>query len=212
MHDAFQCFKKSLCFFGAAHIRLCDNFDKRYAAAIVVHSGASASVMQQLTRILFHMNACDTDALFLSIRNNINIAFLADRQIKLRYLICLGQIGIIITLTIHLGKVRNCAIGREACPRCIFYDLLVEHRQHTRHTSANGTAVCIGLSPEFVFAGTKYFCFGCKLDVYLEPDHSFVCHHCSPPLNVGAPMGVSACSSAYAVRSMTCSPSGFAIN
>lgn len=85
-------------FFGAAHIRLGDNLDQRYAGTVVVYcrrvggTDRSAAVVQ-LPGIFFHMDTGHADTFFPAFHFNVDMAAQANRLIELRDLIVFDRSG-----------------------------------------------------------------------------------------------------------------------
>ena len=70
-------------FLGAAHIRLGDNLNQGHAASVVIHQGAVLPlVVDQLSRVLLHVNLMDSHLLFRpGLRLNLHPAVVADGQV-----------------------------------------------------------------------------------------------------------------------------------
>ena len=152
-----------------ADIRLRDDLDQRNAAAVAVCAGAVVG-MHQLAGILLDVDARNADALLLAVDIDVDVAVLTERMIELRDLVCLRQIGIEIVLSVHFREMCDLAVEHHARARRKFDDLLVEHRQCTRHTHADRTAARIRLAAVIGGAVAEYFGLGTQLDVYLKTD------------------------------------------
>ena len=110
------------------------------------------------------------------------LAVLADRHIKLRDLICLGQVGVKIVLAVRLAELVDRAAGRLAHLGGIVYYLLVEDRQCARHTGADRAGMGVDRCAEARGARAVDLALGGQLRVHFQTDDSFVFHVCLPPL------------------------------
>src|SRR3990167_2028797 len=56
----------------------------------------------------------------------------------LRYLIVLGQVGIVVVFPVKRTEKVYLAVKRKRCLQAVFQGLLVEHREYARHTQTHG--------------------------------------------------------------------------
>ena len=160
--------------------------------------------MHQLACVLLNVDSGDADALFTAFRLNVQMSFAAQREIILGNLICLGQIGIEVILTVLLGIGSNFAAGGKSCLHRILHHLAVQHRQRTGHTGAHRAALGIGRRTEFGGAAAENLCGGFQLYMDLQSnDHLIVCNHASLPPS---------CSKAKPARYNVGSEKGFPIS
>ena len=88
-------------------------------------------IMNTLTRILFHMDPGNIDALLPSfLILYVDIFSIADRSVVLRYLISLGHIGIEIVLPGKLVILPDITMTCQSKLYCIFYHLFIDNRQY----------------------------------------------------------------------------------
>ena len=76
--------------------------------------------MDELTRILLHMDLLDTNLLRSFPALHLHMPPGADGQIELRNLISFRQIGIKIILAVKFRIARDIAVERKARAHCIF--------------------------------------------------------------------------------------------
>ena len=119
-------------------------------------------VVDQLTRVLLNMDAQDAD---LSSVGELDIAMLAQRLVVLADLIRLGQIGIAIVLSVHLGDLGDLTVGGKTRHDRVFHHALIELGQCTGQTDTHGTAMGIGVTAEFGGAGAEDL--GVRLQFYM---------------------------------------------
>src|SRR3989338_4095576 len=56
----------------------------------------------------------------------------------LRYLIVLGQVGIVVVFPVKRTEKVYLAVECKRCLKAVFQGLLVEHREYARHAQADG--------------------------------------------------------------------------
>ena len=78
--------------------------------------------MDELTRILLHMDLLDADLLRPFLALHLHMPPSADGQIELRNLIGLRQVGVEIILAVKFGIPRDVAAERKACAHRKFDD------------------------------------------------------------------------------------------
>ena len=111
LQDHPQLFKVSNHLVRTAHIRFTDNFDQRHTASVIINNGAVFPlIMNQFTRILFHVDLMNTDALLHTIHFYVHMTISADWQIKLRNLVSLRKIRIKIILSVEFAVLCNITI------------------------------------------------------------------------------------------------------
>ena len=115
--------------------------------------------MDKLSRVLFKVYTVNADifGFFLAVllKFDRNKTVYTKRQIKLRYLVRLGQVWIKIILPVKGGKLID--IAAESKPRFygVLYSSLVYYGKRARHTGAYGTAAGVFISSEFGGTGTE---------------------------------------------------------
>ena len=114
-------------FLGAAHIRLRHNLNQRDSAAVVIHQGTVLPlIMNQLARILLHVDFMDSHAfLKAGLRLYVHPAVAADRQVQLGYLVVLRIIRIKIVLSVKFAVLVNPAVGCQPHSQRILHHLLI---------------------------------------------------------------------------------------
>ena len=157
---------------GAANVRLRHDLNERHAAAVVVHIGIAAAVYQ-LARVLLDVDTRQAD---LFAGRQLYIAVLAQRFIKLRDLISLGQVGIHIVFAVHLGNGVDGAVGDQPRHDRIAHRLPVELGQRAGQADADRAAVRVRLTAEAGSAAAENFGVGGKLNVSLQTGNHFVIH------------------------------------
>src|SRR5215470_16247527 len=127
--------------------------------------------MQQACCIFFEMDARDADALCLAFELNREITIPAQRNIVLRDLVALHQIGIRVVLAVELRVLRNRTVEGQGCHNRISDSLLIDYGQYTRHPHTDGAYVRIWRNQGKVRAKTKKkFAFRQKPAVHFKSD------------------------------------------
>jgi hypothetical protein len=131
-----------------------------------------AGIVQQLPRILFHVNPVDADTIDGTVRR--------QRLVELRDLIALGQIGIEVILTGEYRARVHGAAGRQRDPHRQFHRFLIEHRQCPRITETDGAHLCIGRRAESGGTGAEDLRAREETGVDFQSDDDFPGHrrHC----------------------------------
>ena len=79
-------------------IRLGHDLHQGHAGAVQVNKAVAPLLMDIFARVLFHMDACNTDPLHFTVNHDLDIPVFADRQLVLAYLIALRKVGVEIVL------------------------------------------------------------------------------------------------------------------
>ena len=130
--------------------------------------------MNELARILFDVDARDTDAPYVAIHKDVQITVFAQRNVKLADLICLGKVRIKIVLAVIFTHTVDRAVQRMAHFYGVIHHLLVQHRQRAGHPHAHRTAQCVHLCAESIFAAAENLGLGAQLGMHLKADHYFI--------------------------------------
>src|SRR5439155_13587637 len=96
-----------------AHVWLRDDLEERHARAVEVDERVSVTVLC-VRGVLFEMRAMDADALRTGRGRDLDPAFHAEREVVLRDLIPLRQVGVHVVLAVELRVRGNTAVEREA--------------------------------------------------------------------------------------------------
>ena len=97
----------------------------------------------------------------------------AQRQVVLRDLVGLGQIGIEVVLAVEDGALRDPAVERQSDARGVLHRLLVGHRQHARVPQADRADLRVGRLAEGDLTAAEHLGAGVQLHVDLEADDRF---------------------------------------
>ena len=165
-----------------AEVGLGNDLDQRHAAAVIVRPGlVQPGVVDQLARVLLHVQLVDADHLFPRRRGDAHTPVPGNGEVELGHLVRLGQVGIEVVFPVEPAAPGDLAVQRQPGTAGVLHHLSVHHGQGPRHSSADGAAVGVGLSPEPGGAGAEYLGAGGQLRVGLQPDHSFPGHVIQPP-------------------------------
>ena len=171
-------------FFGTGHIGLRYDFDERSSAAVVVDIRMRTFKVQRFTDIFFEVNALDPyaavsivdDTVFafeihrtafrsagalvfrIMDKGQIDVPVGAQRNIVLRNLVALCQIGIKIMLAVEFRKARDAAVERLPRNGAEFDVAFAYARHRTGKSETHGTHARIGHTAVAVFARAKRFC------------------------------------------------------
>ena len=138
--------------------------------------------MVQLACILFHVDTGNADAFMLAVNNDINVTAQADRLIKLGNLIVLGQVRIEIVFTVKFVEFLNIAVQCQTCFNSEINNLLVQHRQSTRHTQAYRAYMGVRQTAEGSGAAAECFSFSFQLGMNFQADNGNIfSHYLLPP-------------------------------
>ncbi len=172
---------------GGAHIRLRDDFDKGHPAAVQVHQAAGKALrVDELAGVLLDVDAGNADALGvpLLVHHGVDVAVLAEGDIKLGNLVGLGQVGVEIVLPVRLADGVDGAVCGVAHADGVLHHLFVEGGEAPRHPGAVGAAVGVHLRAEGVLAAAIDFGFGGKLGVDLQANNGDIFHPSPPPFRL----------------------------
>ena len=149
--------------------------------------------MYRFAGIFLQMRASQTDRFLLAIiKLDANITGANDRQLKLRNLIALGQVGIEVILARKHAATTNLGAG---CQRELDrhrHRFAIEHRQHTRHPQINGIGLRVGCRAKRGGTGREDLALRGQLSVNLQTDNGFPLHRgltCSLVLIAGLNAG-----------------------
>lgn len=158
------------------------HLDQRHAAAFEVDDGAVDLVMQQLARVLLEVDALETAGVLYAVHIEEYLAVLANRHIKLRDLICLGQVGVKIVLAVRLAELVDRAAGRLAHSwRHSVLPCLLRTGSAPAY-GADRAGMGVDRCAEARGARAVNLALGGQLRVHFQTDDSFVFHVCLPPL------------------------------
>ena len=137
--NALQLVQEGARFFGRAKIRLGHHFQKRHAAAVVVHHGVLRLVdgarMHQPPGVLLHMRPVDADISLQSIiPQDHDVALGSQGKIVLADLEALGEIRIVVVLAVEERLLLNGAVEGETHFYAALYGFPVQHGQGTGQT------------------------------------------------------------------------------
>ena len=135
--------------FRRADVRLRDDLHQRHAGAVHVDeavrlAGRWVGLVQQAGRVLFQVHAGDADALRLAVDLDLQPAVHADRQVVLRDLVALHQVGVVVVLAVELGLGGDRAVERQPGHDRQLDGLAVDDRQHAGHAQADRVDVGVG--------------------------------------------------------------------
>ena len=175
-------------FLGRRHVRLGNDLDERHARAVVIDVRCQrvrdrSARMDKLSRILFHVDAQDTDALRAVLRLNIDVTMLSNRQIVLRGLEVLRQIGIIVVLSVEFAVLVDRAVECKTRFDGELDNALVKYGQDAGQPKANGADMRILLGAELRGAAAKNLRVRLELAVNLKTDDCFVIHAFTSPIS-----------------------------
>ena len=115
----------------------------------------------------------------------VHIATLADRLVKLGDLVTLGQVGVEVILAVEEGTGIDLSVHDGCQQRAFFHRFRVQDRQYARKPTAHRANVSVRFrAPGIGFAGAENLGFGIQLDMGFEPDDHFIrFHHATSPRN-----------------------------
>ena len=180
LQDGPQLFHILYRLIGAGNIRLRHNFQQRHAAAIVVHQRAVAPlIVHQLAGVLLHVDLLDPHFLGAAVDlvRDLHIAILTNGQIQLANLVCFGQIGIKIILTVKFIVPGDGAVGSQTGTHRVFHHTLIHHRQCARHTGANLTNMAVRFAAKRRRAVAKDLGLGGEFRMDLQTANGIVFHY-----------------------------------
>jgi len=126
-------------------------------------------------RVLFHVQACDTDALDRAGgRGYIDPSMLGDGLVELRDLVALGQVGIEVVLARENGALAYLAVDTER-GQCGEVDgLRIEHRQRAGQPQTDRTDIGVRRRAEVIGTAAEGLGDGQQLHVDFEPNHGLI--------------------------------------
>ena len=131
--------------------------------------------MEQLGRVLFEVGAGDPDSPRLTIDVDREPAVDAERQVVLRDLVALEQVGIGVILAVELRRFGVLAVQGLAGHQRVLHRALVNDGEHPGQCEADGAHVGVGLGARVVgTAAAEHLALRLQLDVGLEPDDRLV--------------------------------------
>ena len=170
---------------GGAEVRLRDNLDKGHTAAVVVCPGlVQPGVVDQLARVLLHVQLVDADGALPLLGTDGHRSVPGDGQVELTDLIGFGQIGVKIVLPVKLAVPGDLAVQGQPSFDRVFQHLCIEYRQRTGHPSAHRAAVGVGVASELGGAGAEDFCLGGQFHMGFQANDSLPGHAGSPPFGI----------------------------
>jgi hypothetical protein len=120
-------------------------------------------------------DARDPDALADAVHLDLQPAVAGERQVVLRYLVALHQVGVGVVLAVELGVLRDLAVEGQRGHDGVLDGLLVDGGQDTGHAQADGTDVGVGGGGGVVgAAATEHLAAGGELRVHLHADDGLV--------------------------------------
>ena len=130
LHHMAQLLQIRCHFLRAPHIRFGNDLNKRDSASVIVHKRAVLPlVVDQLTRVFFHVHFMDPDFLLSGRGFDLHPSVTADRQVKLGNLIVLGIIRIKIVLTVKPARLVYLTVGRDTGLQGELHHLTVQYRK-----------------------------------------------------------------------------------
>ena len=164
---------------GRPEVRLAHDLHQRRPRTVQVDQAVVlarvVAAMQQLGRILFEMHPHDSSPLSLAIQVDLQPAVAGDRQVVLRDLIALDQVGVGVVLPIELVALVDGAIQGQTGEDRGIDSRLVDHRQHAGHPHADRADPRVGRRRLIVGgAVAEHLAAGQELCVDLEADDRLV--------------------------------------
>ena len=180
--DAPQGLQVMVSLLARAQIRLGDDLQKTDPRPVQVHIRTldpALPAVQQLARILFHMNAFQTDnAVFrIALFPKTNLAADGIGLVILGNLVSLGQIRIEIMFAIELGEPGDLALQSQPRKDRQTQHLGIEHRQNPGKPQGHRPGLRVGTLPIPVRVRRKDLAFGFQLAMDFQSDHSFIFSH-----------------------------------
>ena len=165
-----------------AEVGLGDDLNEGDAAAVVVCPRlVDPGVVDQLARVLLHVQLMDADGLA---RLDGHRAVPRNGQVELGDLICLRKVGIEIVFPVKFAVAGDLTVQGQPGLHRKLQHLFVHDGQRAGHACAHRAAVGVGRAAEFRCAGAEYFRPGGQLHMGLQADDRFPCHCASPPLGI----------------------------
>ena len=166
-------------FFRAAHVGFGHDFEQRRAGAVQIDTAHIRElVVDRFAGVFLEVRAGNAYFLVFALgRADKDMAAADDRQLVLRNLVTLGQIGVEIILArknrvmIDFGFDGNAEADRHADR------FAVQHRQHARQAEIDRAGLGVRFGAKRGRRTGEYFTFGRELRVNLEPDDAFPFAH-----------------------------------
>ena len=161
---------------GRVEIRLAHDLHQRHARPVDVDQArrnpVRAGHVGELGGVLLEVDTGDADPLGRTADRDLDRPVHTQRQVVLRDLIPLHEVGIGVVLAIEFGVVRDLAVERKPGHDREVDGLAVDDRQHAGHAQADGTDVRVGRRAGVVGAGpAEHLASGAELHVRLQPNH-----------------------------------------
>lgn len=104
-----------------------------------------------------------------------------DRQVELRGLEVLRQIGVVIVFAVEFAEAGDLAVQCEAGADSVFEDFLIQDRQHARQAETDRAYIGIRICAEGCLAAAEDFGGGLKLGMDFKADDYFIFHSLISP-------------------------------
>ena len=184
--DGFDLFHIGTRFLRRSHIRLRNDLDERHTGTVVVYIGRirildGIAGMNELARVLLHVDTRDADALLAVFRIDIHVAMLSDRQIVLGGLEVFRQIRIVVVLAVKLAEFIDGAVQGETRLDGKLHHPFIDDRQYAGKAQAYRTYMGILLRTEGSGTAAENFrlCFQFTMD--FQSNDCFITHAFLPP-------------------------------
>lgn len=177
-HEGVHGFYVGHGFFGAAHVRLGDDFQQWRARTVQVDAGGAAEIfVQAFACVFFQMCAGNADAFDRAVfKGDVQVALADNRQLHLADLITLGQVRVEVVFARKDVVLNDLGINGQAEHHGHAHGFFVEHRQHARHAQVNQAGLSVRLRAKGGGATGENFRLGGELGVNFQPDHNFPLH------------------------------------
>ena len=179
LHQAAQLREVGPGLLGRADVGLADDLHQGSAAPVEVHQRVVGPVdaargpagVHQLARVFFHVHPGDAHPEGAAVLQfHVQMPADAQRQVVLRDLVGLGQVGIEVVLAVEDGALGDPAVEGQGDARGVLHRLLVDHRQHARMPQADRADPRVGRLAEGHLAAAEHLGAGAQLHVDLEAD------------------------------------------
>ncbi|VVB64759.1 Uncharacterised protein [uncultured archaeon] len=134
---------------GRAQIGLCDHFQQRHAAPVVIDHRVlglvNCSCMNQTPGVLLHVGSSNSYLPLAVIAFYQQMASCGQRIVVLADLRSLGQIRIVVVLPVEESLLLDLAVQGQTHPDAVLNSFLVENRQGPGQPQAHRTCVSVGL-------------------------------------------------------------------
>ena len=182
LHQAAQLGEEGPGLFGRGDVGLAHDLHQRRAAPVEVDqrvvgpvdAARGAAGVDQLAGVLLHVHPGDAHPQVAAVLQlHVQVPADAQRQVVLRDLVGLGQIGIEVVLAVEDGALGDAAVEGQRDARGVLDRLLVGHRQHARMAQADRADVGVRRLAEGDLAAAEHLGAGVQLHVDLEADDGF---------------------------------------